>query len=210
VIGVFGGTFDPIHFGHLRPAVDILQKMGLQQVRFIPCGQPPHREMPLSSAALRLAMVQAAIAPVPEFMADDREIRRQGPSYMVDTLESLWQEFEEIPLCLILGRDAFNYLPQWHRWQRLLDLAHIVVMSRPLRGTASTLSPQLQRLLETHQVESVTALQESKNGGIYFCEVTQLAISATKIRAMVNQGRNPAYLLPETVLHLIQEHKLYR
>lgn len=208
MIGIFGGTFDPIHFGHLRPALDILESLDLEQVRFIPCGQPAHRESPILSGDARLAMVQAAISAEPRFCADDREIMRPGPSYMVDTLQSLKQEFPDKTLCLVLGRDAFLHLPGWHQWKTLFDLAHIVVMTRPQR-TAIQTSAVLQQELQARQVASVQALQQQSNGKIYFCEVAQLEISATKIRQMVRQGHNPAYLVPEKVLQLIQDRGLY-
>ena len=130
MIGVFGGTFDPIHFGHLRSALEIGESLRLKEIRFIPCRIPPHRDEPLADPLQRLAMVRAALAGQPEMIADDREIKRDGSSYMVDTLESLRNEFVNDPLCLILGMDAFMELPTWHRWQDLLTLAHLVVMHR--------------------------------------------------------------------------------
>ena len=208
MIGVFGGTFDPVHFGHLRPALDILETLALEQVRFIPCGSPAHRRAPVLGADARLAMVQAAISAEPRFVADDREIKRSGPSYMVDTLRSLRQDFSDKPLCLLLGRDAFLHLPSWHQWESLFDLAHIVVMTRPQRSKSEIIA-ELKQELNARQVESAQSLQQSCNGMIYFCDVTQLEISATKIRQMVRAGNSPAYLLPENVLKLIKSQGLY-
>lgn len=209
MIGVFGGTFDPIHFGHLRPALDILDELELDQMRFIPCGEPAHRPSPKLDGATRFAMVVAAIAVEPSFVADDREIRREGPSYMVDTLGSLKKELTGQTLCLVLGRDAFFHLPGWHQWKTIFDLAHVVVMSRPQRNVPTAVNPALQHILEQRQVDTPMRLQQQENGLVYFCDVTQLDISATKIRAMVSQGKNPAFLLPQKVLDIIQRQNLY-
>jgi len=125
-IGVFGGEFDPIHNGHLRTAFELWQELRLTEVRIVPTGSPPHREPPYASAELRLHMVRAAIADQPAFMVDDRETRRTGMSFSVDTLTELRAEFPNRSLCLLLGMDAFLGLPNWHRWREILDLAHVV------------------------------------------------------------------------------------
>ena len=130
-IGIFGGTFDPIHFGHLRPAFELSQALKLAEVRFLPAGNPPHRQATLASAEVRLAMVKAAVAGEKRFVVDDREVRRVGASYSVDTLTELRAEFPDRSLCLMLGMDAFLGLPNWHRWRDILDLAHVVVWRRP-------------------------------------------------------------------------------
>ena len=130
-IGLFGGTFDPIHYGHLRTAFELWQELRLAEVRFLPTGSPPHRDDPLASSELRLAMVRAAVADQPAFVVDDREIRRTGISYSVDTVTELRAEYPDRSLCLLLGMDAFLGLPNWHRWRDLLGLAHIVVAHRP-------------------------------------------------------------------------------
>src|SRR5690606_32888062 len=129
--GIFGGTFDPIHYGHLRTALELKHVLDLAVVHFVPCANPPHRATPMTDGALRMRLVQAAIADEPGFVADDRELERAGLSYTVDTLFSLRAEFKARPICLLLGMDAFVSLPQWHRWNELLDLAHIVVAHRP-------------------------------------------------------------------------------
>ena len=130
-IGIFGGTFDPIHYGHLRTAFELLQALRLGELRFMPAGNPPHREQPMASAEQRVAMVRAATAGQPGFTVDDRETRREGPSYSVDTLAGLRAEHPTRPLCLIVGMDAFLGLPKWHQWQDILKLAHLVVAHRP-------------------------------------------------------------------------------
>src|SRR5262245_20791089 len=130
-IGLFGGTFDPIHHGHLRTAFELWQSLQLAEVRFLPTGSPPHRVEALASSEVRLDMVRAAVAGQPAFVVDDREVRRAGVSYSFDTLAELRAEFPDRSLCLLLGMDAFLGLPNWHRWRELLDLAHVVVAHRP-------------------------------------------------------------------------------
>ena len=126
-IGILGGTFDPIHYGHLRTAFELWQELRLAEVRLLPAGTPPHRDQLYAAADVRLRMVRAAVAGQPYFVVDDREVRRTGPSYSVDTLTELRREYPERSLCLLLGMDAFLGLPQWHRWRELLTLAHVVV-----------------------------------------------------------------------------------
>ncbi|MGZ8137342.1 MAG: nicotinate-nucleotide adenylyltransferase, partial [Methylococcaceae bacterium] len=131
MIGIFGGTFDPIHYGHLRSALEVKERLGLTEVRLIPCSQPPHREQPVAPAPMRLQMLELAIKNQPGLIADTRELQRQGSSYMVDTLQSLQQEFKDRSLLLFIGADAFNHLTGWRQWRQLFDYAHIVVMTRP-------------------------------------------------------------------------------
>ena len=208
MIGILGGTFDPIHFGHLRTALDVQQALGLDQVRFIPLHQAVHRNQPETPAELRLQMVQAAIADEPSFIADDRELRRSGDSYSVDTLGSLRLEFPEQPLCLLLGMDAFNGFADWHRPEEILRRAHLVVMQRP--GSEDPTDPRVRELLKRHGCEQPSRLREQSGGLIYRLGVTQLDISATRIRALVASDQSPGYLLPAPVLALIREHHLYR
>lgn len=210
MIGVLGGTFDPIHFGHLRPALEIQQALGLRELRFIPSAEPPHRSKPQASALQRLMMVRAAIADQPGFVIDDRELRRSGPSYMVDTLHSLREELgESTPLCLILGLDAFLGLEGWHRWQDLFEYAHLVITHRPgwsLRDMhpGSILAKAIQaRYSEPEQLARQPA------GKLAFQSVTQLDISASGIREELTRGRDIRYLLPDTVHELIKTQHIY-
>ena len=145
MIGVLGGTFDPIHFGHLRPALDCLEALGLSELRFIPLKVAVHRPQPQAPAALRLAMLEAAIADQPGFRVYTRELERPGGSFSYDTLRSLREELgDAVPICLLVGADAFRGFPDWHRPRAILDLAHLVVMRRP--GTTDPLTPDLQVL----------------------------------------------------------------
>jgi nicotinate-nucleotide adenylyltransferase len=208
MVGILGGTFDPIHFGHLRTALDVMQGVGLDEVRFIPLYQAVHRPQPKAPAELRLRMLQAAISHQPDFSADDRELKRQGDSYMVDTLTSLREELGDRPLCLILGGDAFCHFLSWHRPQQILRLAHLVVMQRPGHGEIH--APALLKLLSSHQIQAPTELRKAPAGQIYFQPVTQLEISSTQIRALIVAGKSPHYLLPESVMKLIEAEDLYR
>ena len=151
-IGIFGGTFDPIHYGHLRTALELQATLDLAVVHFVPCANPPHRAAPMTDGALRLKMVRAAIRDERGFVADDRELVREGPSYTIDTLASFRAEFAAQALCLMVGMDAFLGLPQWHRWRELTTLAHIVVAHRP--GWQAPTSGTLGELLRERRTAS--------------------------------------------------------
>ncbi len=210
-VGIFGGTFDPVHFGHLRPALELKEQLGLESLHLIPCNIPPHRGEPHATPEQRCAMLELAIGNEPGFVLDRRELERDGPSYMVDTLKSLREEYGEArPLCLIIGADAFLGLPNWYHWQDLARLAHIVVAHRP--GWVleeSELEPALQQLLQ-HRLDGPQQLGDSAAGGVLLQTVTQLAISATDIRRRVAAGGNANYLLPQSVWDFIRRHNLYR
>ena len=193
--GIFGGTFDPIHYGHLRPALEVQQALGLEQVRFIPLAVAVHREQPTATAEQRLEMARAALAPEPRFVLDDREIRRAGRSYTLDTLGELQREQPDTGWCLFVGGDAFNEFLTWHRPLEILERAHLVVMQRP--GSGQPKDPQLANLVNERYCNDPTELQATSSGRIFFQPVTQLDISATTIRTGLAQGRSPRFLLPE-------------
>jgi nicotinate-nucleotide adenylyltransferase len=206
-IGIFGGTFDPIHFGHLRPAFELSQALKLAEVRFLPAGNPPHRQTTLASAEVRLAMVKAAVAGEKRFVVDDREIRRTGASYSVDTLTELRGEFPERSLCLMLGMDAFLGLPNWHRWRDILDLAHVVVWHRP--GWKAPVHGPLGEVMVDRGTGSIRELHEQKAGRIYIHAVTQLEIASTQLRQVIVSGTDPRYLVPDEVRKIIVETGCY-
>jgi len=208
MLGLLGGTFDPIHHGHLRTALDVAEGVGLAEVRFIPLRHAVHRDQPETPAQLRLAMVRAAIAGEPRFVADDREIRRDAPSYTIHTLESLRGERGDTePLCVLVGGDAFAEFLTWHRPHDILGLAHLVVMRRP--GWEPPDDPALQALVAQHRAAEAAELASRPGGRILLQPVTQLDISASDIRARLRAGRSIRYLVPEAVLGLIARAGLY-
>jgi nicotinate-nucleotide adenylyltransferase len=206
-IGVFGGTFDQIHYGHLRTAFEMLQALRFDEVRFIPCGDPPHRGMTFADAELRFRMVDVAIKGQAGFVSDDRELRRDGPSYSIDTLIGLREEFPDRSLGLIVGMDAFLGLSSWHRWDEILDFAHIVVAHRP-GWKAPDIGP-LGELITEHGTHRVDDLHGVTHGRIHIHAVTQLEISSTEIRDLVAAGRDPRFLMPDAVRNVIIESKIY-
>ena len=205
MIGIFGGTFDPVHYGHLRSALEVKELFGLTEVRLVLSAQPPHREQPAATALMRLQMLELAIKNQPGLLIDTRELNRQGASYMVDTLKSLRQEFKNEPLLLFIGSDAFNQLKTWHQWPHLFDFAHLVVMTRP--GFAIQ---NINDFLKAKLATELTELTHASAGKLYFQQVTQLDISATAIRNMIAEQQNPGFLLPDTVIAYIRQHQLYQ
>lgn len=209
MIGVLGGTFDPIHFGHLRPALDVLQGVPLKEIRFVPLSTAVHRAQPVATAAQRLAMVRAAVEGQSGFVADGRELARAGPSYSYDTLASLRAELgAKLPICLLTGLDAFGDFPTWRRWDDIADIAHLVVMRRP--GANEPQDARLRHWMEPRLACHPGDLAETPGGRVLVHEVTQLGISATAIRSLIARGLSPRFLLPERVLTLIEREGLYR
>jgi nicotinate-nucleotide adenylyltransferase len=208
VIGVFGGTFDPVHFGHLRPAIELHEYLGLDQLHLVPCRIPPHRQQPQAAPDHRLAMLELAAVDFEGFVVDRREMEREGPSYMVDTLASLRDEYPDESIVLLLGLDAFIELESWHQWERLFDLAHIVVSHRP--GAESVYTDKLKERVHKCETGRPENLSTQKAGLVLFHEVTQLDISATAIRTLYSEGKSTQYLMPDVVRQYIEEHGLYR
>ncbi|MFT3759942.1 nicotinate-nucleotide adenylyltransferase [Thauera sp.] len=214
-LGLLGGTFDPIHFAHLRLAEEAREALGLERVRLIPAGQPPHRGDPGSTAEDRLAMTRLAAAGNEGLEVDDGEVRAEQKSYTVLTLERLRTDLgPRRPLVLILGADAFEGLPQWHRWQELFSLAHIAVANRPgysphARRWPATLSPELAALCEGRHTSDPAELRAAPAGRIIPFDMTPLAISATLIRDLIGHGHSARYLLPDSVLDYIGANGLY-
>ncbi len=200
-LGLFGGTFDPIHYGHLRTAFELWQLLRLEQVRFLPSGNPPHREPTLAPAGLRLQMVRTAIAGQDAFVVDDREMRRSGVSYTVDTLLDLRSEYPDRSLCLLLGMDAFLGVPHWHRWREIFDLAHVVVAHRP--GWKAPVTGPLGEVMVDRGTGNIPDLHRSRAGRIYVHAVTQLEISSTDLRTLILGQRDLRYLVPDAVRELI-------
>jgi nicotinate-nucleotide adenylyltransferase len=206
-MGIFGGTFDPIHYGHLRTAFEMLQALRFDEVWFMPCGNPPHRDTPIADASLRLEMVRVATEAQRGFVVDDRELRRDGPSYSVDTLAELRAEYPLRPIGLIIGMDAFLSLPKWYHWREILQLAHIVVAHRP-GWRAPDIGP-LGELLADRGTHRIGDLHQAKAGHIYIHDVTQLEISSSEIRELISVSRDPRFLLPDAVRDVIATSGCY-
>ena len=206
LIGVLGGTFDPVHNGHLRLAIECQEQVGLAQVRLIPNGMPNHRAKANASDEARLSMLAAAVHS-PQLVVDSREIDRAGVSYMVDTLTSLKTEFPNDALCLILGIDAYLGLPQWERWESLFELSHLLVATRP--GAKISPSNELQNATQTRVVKDHASLLSRRNGQVYFVNIPLLDISASDIRTRRRAGLDISYLVPNKVRHIIDQLRLY-
>ncbi|MFH0934686.1 MAG: nicotinate-nucleotide adenylyltransferase [Pseudomonadota bacterium] len=214
-IGILGGTFDPIHHGHLRIAQEALEQCKLAQVRFVPCGTPPHRPMPKADTKLRWEMVRLALNGSPDFLVDVREVFRTDPCYTVDTLTALRAELgAQQPICLILGGDAFLQLHTWHDWKRLFALAHIVVLQRagchPLGNAMNSADVGLQAEYRQRLAPGAGVLHESPAGAIFVADMPALEISSTDIRRRSAEGRSVRYLVPDVVANYIKTNSLYQ
>ncbi|MDZ4729484.1 MAG: nicotinate-nucleotide adenylyltransferase [Xanthomonadales bacterium] len=208
LLAIFGGTFDPVHFGHLRAAVEAKEGLGLERVSLLPAGNPPHRSATDAAAADRLAMLRLAVQDYPDLPVDEREVRREGSSWMVDTLSELRAEIGLAhPLALLLGQDAVNQLDRWKAWRRLFDLAHIVIMRRPDSG--NDYSGKLFEQIQPRLVSQPEALRQQPSGLVLPLQVTQLAISSTDIRQRLQRGKSCRFLLPEAVIAYIRSSGLY-
>jgi nicotinate-nucleotide adenylyltransferase len=209
MIGILGGTFDPVHHGHLRLAIEVLEALNLDSIRLIPLNQPNASKSPVASGAERWAMLQAAVAGESRLVPDDRELRRGGISYTVETLQSLREELPDRPLCLILGMDAFARIDRWHQWQRLLELSHIVIATRP-GSPAMDDDREMAVELRNARVEQPGILRQRPAGSIYSQPIRPLDISSTAIREALRHGRSVRYLVPPAVLDYIHENHIYQ
>lgn len=207
-IGIFGGTFDPIHIGHLRMALELKEQLGLDEMRLLPAHRPPHRDAPQVSSAQRTEMMRIALRDCPELSLDDRELQRDKLSYTYDTLLELRAELgREVSLVLCMGEDAFAGLPNWYCWQELIGLAHIVVIARP--GWAIPELGEARDLLAKHQAD-IKNLDYEPAGSIVQCSPRLLPISATEIRAQIKAGNSAQFLVPDAVWNYIKANQLYR
>lgn len=211
-LGLFGGTFDPVHYGHLRLAEEAIAHLGLGGVRWIPAGQPPHRGQPQVTAAQRLEMVLRSTAKNARFSVDASEVEAAAPSYTVHSLERLRRELgAEQPLVLLVGADAFAGLPTWYRWRDIFALAHVAVSHRPgFPVEACSLPAELAAEFNNRRLTEAGGLKVLPGGSIVTFAMTQLAISATQIRKLLANGLSARYLLPDSVLDYIELHQLYK
>lgn len=208
-VAIMGGTFDPIHNGHLRTAVDIVDRFHFTELRLVPCFQPVHKSHPSISAAQRLEMVSLAVQAHPHLLVDPREIERTGSSYTIDTLIELRKELgKEASITMVVGMDSFLSLPSWYQWERILNYAHILVVSRP--GWQPKFGIELQDLVEKSRANTAAELQSAPAGKIHMETLTELGISSSMIRSLREQNKSIAYLLPESVHAYIDQHTLYQ
>ncbi len=206
-IGILGGTFDPVHLGHLQIARSAAQAFNLAEVRLMPCYQPPHRALPIATPEQRLDMVRCAIQHEPLLKIEDCEIQRQGVSYMADTLEILHQQLPQTPICLILGVDAFLGFPTWHRYSKILELAHLIILPRSDHRLPQT--GILAELFKKHAVENKMALSQTIAGYIILHALPLIDISATTIRQQIAAGNAPIEFLPPLVYEYIVKNNIY-
>jgi nicotinate-nucleotide adenylyltransferase len=208
-VGVFGGTFDPVHIGHLRTALELREALRLHRMLLIPSARPPHREQPGVSADDRLAMLVAAIGDEPGLVADDRELRRSGPSYTIDTLAELRTELgPAATLCLCVGMDSLVTLATWRRWRELTDFAHLVVAARP--GWELPSQGEVADWLRERRSGAVARLHDRPAGLVLIQALTLLPVSATRLRTDLAAGRSARYLVPDGALAHIRARGLYR
>ena len=207
-IALFGGTFDPVHLGHLRSAHHVRSVLSLDQVRLVPSLEPPHRKLPESTAEHRLAMLRLAVLDFPGIVVDDREIVRGGSSYSFDTLESFRGEFGlRSSIHLIMGMDAFNKFDEWYRWRDIGHLCNIIVLKRP--GNSFVISSIMNDWMKD-RVCSLEQLKGRPGGKICFVELEQIDVSSTGIREDLNRGLNTSMQLTTKVASYIQVHSLYQ
>lgn len=206
-LGLLGGTFDPIHNGHLRMALEFKQHLNLSEMRLLPCHQPPHRDRPRRSSQQRSAMAKLAVDECLSLNVDERELLRDQPSYTIETLEQLRAELgDKVSLCWCIGMDSLASLNTWHRWRDLLTVAHIVVAARPGWNVPGT--GELAEWLAMHQGEA-DQLHYRSCGSVVLAQQSLLDISATNIRQMITLGYSPEFLMPNAVWRYIKDNNLY-
>ena len=207
-VGILGGTFDPIHYGHLRLALAATEQLGLDQVRLTPVHIPPHRSLPIASNHHRQKMLELVLDKESKLCLDRRELESNDVSYTINTLKSLRQEYKHDALCLIVGRDAFNKIDTWKDWEQILDYAHIIVANRPGEYT-NNISTILKDLVAKHLSDDLSVIDNEPNGKIIFIEIPMLDISSSQFRKNYNTNKPVNDLLPPQILNYIKHNHLY-
>ena len=213
MIGIFGGTFNPVHWGHLRTAVEIKKALSIETMFLVPCGIPPHRNEPEIDSGTRLEMLNAAVKDVEGLQIDDRELQRKGLSYTVDTLKSIRNEIGNVPIGLCVGADAFVDLDTWHEWRQLFQLADLIVAYRPgwpIDELEQRISLDLIKMLQERLVKDSEQLHKTSSGCVLTQKVTDIDISSSKIRQCIRQGKSIKEYVPPGVLQIIQSKQLYQ
>lgn len=207
MIAILGGSFDPVHIGHLRVAIEVRDHFQLEQVRLVPCGNPPHREPFIATAEQRLRMLEIAVGEEQGLIVDDRELRLERISYTVDTLYDLRNEFVDQAIALIIGADAYQHLNTWYHWQQLFELAHLIVVCRPGYQIAS--NSEVTDYVANRITEQPEQLQQHLAGMVYFLEIPALDISSSRIRQLIAANKSYRYLVTQTVRDWIESHQIY-
>lgn len=207
MLGLLGGTFDPVHVAHLRLAIEVRERLQLDEVRLMPAPRPRLRDVPQVDAPTRLRLLQAAVNGVPGLAVDERELAASGPTRTVDTLRSVRDDEGERPVCLIIGADAATRLDRWHEWQRLIELAHLIIARRP--GAQLPSSGPVATLIERCGDTRLSALSDQPAGVIHICDIPGLDISATAVRDRLAQGRSVEFLVPEKTHQILVKENLY-
>ena len=206
-IGFLGGSFDPIHNGHLFPAIESAQKLQLQQLFLLPNHIAPHKNRSHCTTDQRVEMVKLAIQDIPELYIDTRELNRDSASYTVETLKEIRSQYPTVPICFIMGMDSLINFDSWYQWHDILNYCHLVICARP--GWKSEFNNTIQTLLNNHRTDSINELHQLTSGKIYFQDTTQLDISSTQIRNNIKHHLSVEKLIPIQVNAFIKENQLY-
>ena len=209
MIGILGGTFDPVHNGHLRLAIEFFERLNLEQLKLIPLHLPPHRDPPVANPEQRLAMLQLALENTEGIFIDECELRKDKTSYTIETITLVKNEIGDVPVCLLMGMDAFVKIHTWYRWNELLDLVHIAIADRP-GNNINEYDQAVAELIKTHLTGHLSDLHETTAGKIIKLTVPMLDISATQIRNIIASDRSARGLLPDTVIAYINSKNLYK
>ncbi|MEA1890512.1 MAG: nicotinate-nucleotide adenylyltransferase [Pseudomonadota bacterium] len=204
LICLYGGTFDPVHYGHLKPLHELQQKLAADAFYILPASIPPHRPAPQASSRQRVEMLQLALQDYPDFILDSRELERSGPSWTVLTLQSFRRQYPDDSLCLVMGSDAFAGLPTWYHWQEIFQLANIIVIERA--GEAAFSTPDWAA---AYMIDDMSRLRDRKCASILPVRLQGYDISATDIRKRLNEGRDIDDMLPAEVIDYIHQCGLY-
>ena len=208
LIGILGGTFDPVHNGHIRMAIECYERLGLEEVRLVPLHTPPHRSEPVASPEQRHKMLEKATQKLDVLKVDDCELTKGGISYTIETVKTMRKKFNGKSLCLLMGTDAFNSMYTWYQWKDLLNFVHIVIAERPGNTTRPD-NPELQDLLVSRQACNLTSLYDSPSGKIFEITIPLLDISSSQIRNIFLSKKNPAMLLPDNIIEYIETNHIY-
>jgi nicotinate-nucleotide adenylyltransferase len=205
LICLFGGTFDPVHYGHLQPLQELQKQLDADAVHVIPAALPPHRPSPHASSQQRVNMLELALREYPGFFLDTRELERSGPSWTVLTLRSFRQQYPDDSLCLVMGSDAFADLPTWYHWQEILQLAHVVVIERAGMEVVSR-----PGWASDYLEDNVASLRKRKSSKVFYVSLKGVEISSTEIRKRLATGQDVRGMLPDEVISYIRQNKLYQ